>query len=124
MTVCRAALSPDKIFPPVSLRVEQRGEIAVIDPRCGGGGDRRLGVVGHAQSGMFDHVEVVGAIADRKRVDVVEVEGFEQVDEGCKFRGAAEHRLRHFAGQLAVANDEPIGAVLLKSDHIGHNAGE
>src|SRR5882724_7399284 len=54
-----------KLIPPVPLRVQQRGEIAVIDPRRRRGGDGRFGVAGDAKAGGLDHVEVVGAVANR-----------------------------------------------------------
>ena len=65
-------LCPHELVPSIALRVQKCCEIAVVDPRRRGRGDRRLGVVGDAQAGMLDHAEVVGAVADRQRVDVVE----------------------------------------------------
>ena len=47
----------------------------MIDPRRGRRGDRGLGVVGDAEARLLDHAEVVGAVADHQRVDVVEIEG-------------------------------------------------
>ena len=72
----RRELRPHKLVPPIPLRIQQRGEVAVVDPRRGGGGDRGLGVIGDAEAGLLDHAEIVGAVADHQRVDVVEVEGF------------------------------------------------
>ena len=76
---CRAY--PDELLAPIALRIEQRGEVAVVDPRGGGGRDGGLGVVGDAEPGVLDHAEIVGAVADGQRVDVVEVESFAQLDQ-------------------------------------------
>ena len=83
----------------------------MVDPRRRGGGDRGLGVVGDAETCVLDHVEIVGAVADRQRIDVVEVEGFGELDQGGEFGGAAKDWLFHLAGQFAVANHQFIGAV-------------
>jgi hypothetical protein len=60
----------------------------VVDPRRGGGGDRGLGVVGDAEAGGLDHAEVVRAVADHQRVDLVEVERFAQFDQRGELGGA------------------------------------
>jgi len=96
----------------------------VVDPRRSRGGDRRLGVVGDAETGVPDHVEVVGAVADRERVDVVEIEGFGELDQGCEFCGAAQNRLDHFAGEPAVLDLQLVSAVLVKAEHRGDRGGE
>lgn len=96
----------------------------MLDPRGGGGRDGGLGVVGDAQTRMPNHAEVVGAIADDKRVDVVKVEGFKQLDQGCELGGAAENRLGDLAGQFSILNDEFIGAVFLKPEHLPDRVGE
>ena len=44
-----------KLLAPIALRVEQRGEIAVVDPRGRGFRHQRLGSEGDAQSGIADH---------------------------------------------------------------------
>ena len=72
-------VTADELVPPIALRIEQRGEIAVVDPRRGGCGDRGLGVIGDAEAGGLDHAEIVGAVAGRQRVDVVEIEGVRAV---------------------------------------------
>src|SRR4051812_31193473 len=67
-----------KLLPPIALRVEQRGEVAEIDSRMSGRGNRRLGVIGDAEAGALDHAEIVGAIADYQRVEIIQIEGFAQ----------------------------------------------
>ena len=109
-------LPPRKLLPPVPLRIQQRGEVAVIDPHRCRGGDRGLGVVGDAEAGVLDHAEIVGAVADHEGVEVVEIEGLAQLDQGGELGGAAEDRLGDLAGQFAILDPELIGAVLLKSD--------
>src|ERR1700733_7624723 len=80
-------LSLDKLLAPIALCVEQGGEVAVVDPRPGRGRDGGFGVVGDAETGAFDHAEIVGAVADHQRVDIVEIEGFAQLGQGCEFYG-------------------------------------
>ena len=60
-------LSPHKLLPPVPLRIKQCREIAVIDPRGGGCGDRGLGMVDDAEGGILDHIEIVGVPAASAR---------------------------------------------------------
>ena len=47
----------------------------MVDPGRGGSRNRRLGVVGNAEPCGLDHAEIVGAVADHQRVDLVEIEG-------------------------------------------------
>src|SRR5579862_8389718 len=70
--VSRGPQSRNKLCTRKSLGAEQCREIAMVDARGGGSGDRGLGVEGDAQSGRLDHAEIVGAVAGNQRVDVVE----------------------------------------------------
>ena len=65
----------------------------MVDPRGGGRRNRGLGVIGNAEPCGLDHAEIVGAVAGHQRVDVVEIEGFAQLDQGRELGGAAEDRL-------------------------------
>ena len=96
----------------------------MIDPRRGSRRHRRLGVIRNAQSRILDPAEIVGAVAGNHRVDVVEVEGFGEIDQRLQFRCTAENRLLYLAGEFAVADDQLVGAVLLKTDHRGNGIGE
>src|SRR5712671_6583694 len=69
-------LRSHKLVPPISLRIEQCGEVAVI----------------------------VGAVADHQRIDVVEIEGLAQLSQRREFRGAAQDRVGDLSGQFAVAD--------------------
>ena len=55
-----------KVLAPKTLRIKQGGQIAVIDPRMGGGRDLGFGVKGNAEPRGFEHREIVGAVANRK----------------------------------------------------------
>src|SRR6202035_2653110 len=88
-TEWREALSPHKFLAPIALRVEQCGEVAVVDPYGRGGGDGGFGVEGHAEAGALDHADIVGAVAYHQRVDIVEIERFTKLGQGCEFCGAA-----------------------------------
>src|SRR6202012_4649695 len=93
-------LPPDDLSPPVALHIEQGGEIAVVDPDVSGGGDRGLGVIGGAKAGGFDHAAIGGAVTDPERVEIVEIEGFTELDQRGELGGAADDRFSDFAGQL------------------------
>src|SRR4051794_13333994 len=82
----------DEFVAPVSLRVERRGKIAVVDAGGGGGRDRGLGVVGDTEACRLDHAEIVGAVADRERIDLVEIKGLAQLDQGSELGSAADDR--------------------------------
>jgi len=45
----------DEVFAPISLQVEERGQIAVIDARMRGRRDLRLGVIGEAEARRICH---------------------------------------------------------------------
>ena len=49
--------------------MEQRRQVAMVDPRARGRGDDRLGAIGGSQPGAADHCQVVGPVAYRERVD-------------------------------------------------------
>src|SRR6201986_2716136 len=100
MTSWAGELPPHNLVPPITLRIEQRGEVAVVDPHGGRVGDGGFGVVGDAETGAFDHPKIVGAVADHQRVDIVEIEGFAQFGQGREFGGAAYNRLGDLAGEL------------------------
>ena len=86
MTIeCVERLPLHKLIPPIPLRVQQRREVAVVDPRGGRRRNRRLGVVGDAEPCRLDHAEIVGAVAGHQRVDGVEIEGFAELNQGCEF---------------------------------------
>src|SRR3954454_3828590 len=69
-----------ELAPRVPLAVEQRGEVAVIDARVRGSRDLRLGVIGNAKAGGFDHSQVIRAVADRKGVGGREAKALAQFD--------------------------------------------
>src|SRR5712691_4165495 len=124
-SAARSALAlSHKLIPPIPLRVEQCGEIAVIDPRCRHCCNRGFGAVGDAEAGVLDHAEIVGAVADHQRIEIVEIEGFAQLDQRCEFCRAAQDRFSDLAGQFAVCHQQLVGAVLLKADHGCDRIGE
>ena len=96
----------------------------MIDPRGRGGCDRGLGMVGDAETGCLDHAEVVGAVANHQRIEIVEIECLAQFDQGCELRVASQDRLCHGAGKLAVLDQQGIGAIFLEADHRGDGIGE
>ncbi len=59
------ALPRHKLVALVSLHIKQRAEVAVVDAGRSRGGHRRLGVIGNAEAGIAQHIEIVGAVTDR-----------------------------------------------------------
>jgi len=99
----RAALPRHELAALVALRIEKRGEIAVVDPGAGGGGHHGLGAVGDAEAGGLDHAEVVGAVADHQGVDGVDIERLAQFKQRREFRFAPDDRLGNKAGEFVAS---------------------
>ncbi len=91
----------------------------MIDPRGCGCCDRRLCVIGNAKSGLLDHRKIVGAVAGHQRIQIVEIECLAQVVKRFEFGRASQYRLDHFAGELAVFDNQCVGAIFLKAGHCG-----
>ena len=81
-------------------------------------------MVGDAEAGGLDHAEIVGAVADHQRVEIVEIERLAQLDQRRQLGVAPEDRLSDLAGELAVLHQQGIGAVFLKADQRGDRFGE
>ena len=114
-----------KLIPPIALRIQQRGEVAVVDPRRGRGGDRRLGVVGDAEPGGFDHAEIVGAVADRPACRSSSRSKISRSSISVASL-AARPRIGSVTSPVSLpsCDHQFIGAVFLKSDHCGDRVGE
>ena len=77
-----------------------------------------------AHAGLFDHRQIVGTIAHGERIDRIDVVRLAQVEQRCELGRAAEDRLGHRAGELAVLSEQFVGAVLLKADALCDHARE
>ena len=67
-----------------------------------------------------EHRNVIGAVADRKRVVASEPETRTQCVERRQLGFPAEHRIGHLAGQLAAGiGEQRIGVIFVKADHRG-----
>src|SRR3546814_10202084 len=53
----------------VALHVEQGREVGIVDAVAGSGAHLGLAVIGDAEAGGAQHVEVIGAVADRAGVE-------------------------------------------------------
>src|ERR1700722_19713299 len=87
----------------VSLRVEQRREIAMVDARAGRGGDDGLRVIRDAEPCVRNHQQVVGAVAQDQGFFFFETERGTQFDERRELGVASEYRRLHAAGEAAAA---------------------
>jgi tRNA dimethylallyltransferase len=114
----------DEILARDPLRVEERGEVGVVDARVRAGCDLRLGAVGDAKAGGLQHREVVGAVADGQRIAKRKAHSGGDVPQGAELGVMAEDRLDDFAGQLAVNDRELVGAVLVGANPRRDRAGE
>ena len=89
----------------------------MIDARGRGLRDLGLGVVGDAEARRLDHRDVVGAVAGHQGALRRQRKLPGELDQGRELGFASEDRLRHVAGQAAVAIDyERVGAVLVEPD--------
>ena len=92
----------------------------MIDPRCGGFRQRRLGVKSHAQARFRDHVEIVGAVAGRHRVLAPEAQPLAQLDKVARLASRPKIGSSTRPGQMPVRIElEPVGAHLVEADHLG-----
>src|SRR5664279_1865087 len=115
----------NKLVAPVALGIKQRGEIAMIDPRVGGGGDPRLGMKGNAETRCFEHREVVGAIADGESLLDSEAMLFAQLFESRELGIFAEDRLRDEPAQPAVLVEKQlVRPMVVEADRCRDNGGE
>ena len=100
----------------VPLSVEQRGEVALVDPRMGGRGNGGLGVKGNAQSSAREHGEIVGAVAGSERFRQGNIVfRLNKRFERFELRRGSQHRLFDEARQFAVFDDEHIGNMGVQS---------
>src|SRR5690349_9698587 len=82
----------DEVIAPIALRIEERGQIAMIDARAGHFAQRRLGVEGDAESSRLDHRHIIGAVADRKRTLALQLQALPECEQRVALGVAAEYR--------------------------------
>ena len=80
----------------------------MVDARRRRLGDFRLGVVGDAQAGRHDHLEIVGAVAGGQGLVRGEPERAQRAPQRGELGVAAEDRLGHLAGELAVGAEASV----------------
>ena len=107
-----------------TLRVEQGGEVAMIDPRLRGGGDRGLGVISDAEACGLQHGEIVGAVADGQRFLRRELVRDRQFLERGELGGLAQNRLGDPSGEASALDQQGVGAVLVEADGLADARGE
>ena len=83
----------------------------MIDAHLRLGRDDRLGMQRDAGSGEADHVEIVGAVADRNGIGRREPKPGGDSASASALADAAEDRFGDEAGELAVRFEQPVGAV-------------
>ena len=113
-----------KILARIALRIEQRGQISMIQPRMGCCGNRRLGMIGDAQSSHTQHVEIVGTIARGQRREFWQSKLLTQRKQADALGLAAEDRLGNASGKCAILDNQFVGAIHIEPDHCGNAAGE
>ena len=106
------------------LREQQRAQVAILHPCSRRGGDDRLGAERHAQPGRAQHVEIVGAIANRERVREIEPPFGGKVGQGREFGVPIEDRFGHLPGQYRAIIQQGVRTVLVKATQGCHTAGE
>jgi len=108
----------------VALQIEQSGKVPMCDAGFGGGRHQGLCMIGDAEPGAFDHVEIVGSIAYRQRIG----QGKPKADNAflqCAELGLPpENRLRDLAGEQFPIVEEAIALLLLETGILRHARGE
>lgn len=89
----------------------------MVDPHPCRGGNGRFRAIGDAETGLRQHGEIIGTVADRHRGDGVEPELIAQAHQRLALRLAPENRLGHRAGEPVIRDLEPVGVVLVEADH-------
>src|SRR4029079_10424743 len=86
-----------ELFAPVTLQIEERGQVAMIDADRRRFLHSRLGVECDTQARILEHRDVIGAIAHGERVDEAEAEAFRQLMQGKNLGILSEDRLAYGA---------------------------
>src|ERR671925_2330400 len=81
-----------ELLPPISLCVEQCGEIAVVDAGGCGSDDIRLSMIGNAEPRRLDHGNVVCSIAGDENGVWRDAEPPSEFDQRGELRLAPEDR--------------------------------
>src|SRR3546814_19709464 len=98
-------------------------EVGIVDAVAGGCAHLVLAVIGDAEAGGAQQVEVIGAVADRAGVEGNRALRGGQFLQRLQLGGAAEHRVGHLAGDAAVGNFQAIGARLVEAAGGAHALG-
>ena len=109
-TICPTAstLVGDELATAVALQVQHGGEVAMVDAgrcRCP---HLRLGVVGHAEAHRLEHGDVVGAIAEAKRLLVRQAELGPQFEQAVQLGLGAGDCAGDIAGERSVPRFELV----------------
>ena len=104
--------------------VHDRVEVGHVDGGVGRLAEHWLGVVGDAEAGGVEHVEVVGAVADRdhRREGYADIGG--ELAQCGGLAGAVDDVAHDAAGQLAVDDLELVGAGVVDAEVGGEAVGD
>ena len=81
-------------------------------------------VEGDAESGRFDHFDIVGPVADREHVGRRQAFFLAQAPQGIQFRGSPEDRPQNLPRQFPVLKRQLVSLMVVKADAFGDAAGE
>src|SRR5579871_406671 len=106
-----------KLVAAIALRVQERGEIAIVDARGGSLCDQRFGPECDAEAGLTDHFQVISAVACDQGLVAGKAELAAQFPERLKLGVTPQHRLLDLTQKAPVIPDEEaVAAVLVKAD--------
>lgn len=108
----------------VTLQIEQRRQVAMVDAGVGGFGDDGFGVEGDAEARCLDHAEIVRAIADGHGFMGLQAQFVAQLQQRLDFCLASEDRFSDPAGELAVGDGQFVGLIGVEADCMGDTLGE
>ena len=91
---------------------------------AGVAGDDGFGVVGDADAGVPQHVQVVGAVADGHGLIQGQGVGLGEVVQGGAFGGAVQDGVAEASGEGGAVIQQGIGAMFVKTEFLGHAAGK
>jgi len=93
----------------VPLRVEEAGQIGVVEAHRRGGGNERFGAKSDTEAGGIQHRQIVGAVADRHRGAGRDAEFGGEREQRLPLGVAGDDRRQHTASQPLPDNLKSIG---------------
>jgi tRNA dimethylallyltransferase len=101
--------SAEYLLALVTLRIDGRGQIGMVDAPAGRSGDRRPCVKSDAEAGGLEHRQIVGAVAKGKNRAWCDAQSAGEREQCPPLGFAAHDRRQNAAGQALTVHFQAIG---------------